>query len=76
MDFPKQTKTPQASPDADETTEGEACSPGQGIVPWDQVASSISKLPLLSLEGDLKEGRRFLADLEKEETSPGDLLDA
>ena len=61
---------------ADETTEGEACSPGQGIVPWDQVASSISKLPLLSLEGDLEEGRRFLADLEEEETSPGDLLDA
>ena len=61
---------------ADETTEGEACSPGQGIVPWDQVASSISKLPLLSLEGDLEEGRLFLTGLEEEEASPGGLLDA
>ena len=61
---------------ADETTEGEACSPGRGIVPWDQVASSISKLPLLSLEGDLEEGRLFLTGLEEEEASPGGLLDA
>ena len=61
---------------ADETTEREACSPGQGIVPWAPVARSISKLPLLSLEGDLEEGRLFLTGLEEEEASPGGLLDA
>ena len=61
---------------ADETTEGVACNPGQGVVPWDQVASSIRKLPLLSIEGDLEEGSRFLADLEEEGASPSGLLDA
>lgn len=61
---------------ADETPEGVACNPGQGIVPWDQVASSIRKLPLLSLEGDPEKGSRFLAGLEEEEDSPGGLLDA
>ncbi len=61
---------------ADETTEGAACNPGQGIVPWDQITSSIRKLPLLSINGDLEEGSRFLADLEEEEASPGGLLDA
>jgi len=61
---------------ADETAKGQACSPGQGLVPWDQVVSSISKLPLLSLEGNLEEGRLFLAGLEEEEASPGGLLDA
>jgi hypothetical protein len=61
---------------ADETAEGAACQPGQGVVPWDQVSYSIDGLPLWCVSGEPAEGRRFLAGLEETDSPPVGLFEA
>jgi len=60
----------------DEDEEGAPCDPGQGVVPWDQVASTLRGLPLWCIGSDLEEGRRFLDSLVEDEKPPAGIFDA